>query len=39
MKTEYGSSGSPLILDTKNLKIIGIHCQKTSKNNDEKKQY
>jgi hypothetical protein len=37
MKTEYGSSGSPLILDTRNLKIIGIHCQKTSKNNDEKK--
>ena len=37
MKTEYGSSGSPLILDTRNLKIIGIHYQKTSKNNDEKK--
>ena len=31
MKTEYGSSGSPLILDTRNLKIIGIHYQKTSK--------
>ena len=37
MKTEYGSSGSPLILDTRNLKIIGIHYQKSSKNNDEKK--
>ena len=37
MKTEYGSSRSPLILDTRNLKIIGIHYQKTSKNNDEKK--
>ena len=36
MKTEYGSSGSPLILDTRNLKIIGIHYQKTQ-NNDEKK--
>ena len=37
MNTEGGSSGSPLILDTRNLKIIGIHYQKSSKNNDEKK--
>ena len=37
MKTEYGSSGSPLILDTRNLKIIGIHQRKTQNNNDEKK--
>ena len=37
MKTEYGSSGSPLILDTRNLKIIGIHQRKTKNNNDEKK--
>ena len=35
MNTEFGSSGSPLILDTRNLKIIGIHCSKNS--NDEKK--
>ena len=37
MKTEGGSSGSPLILDTRNLKIIGIHYQRTSNDNDEKK--
>ena len=37
MNTEYGSSGSPLILDTRNLKIIGIHYSKSSNNNDEKK--
>ena len=35
MNTEFGSSGSPLILDTRNLKIIGIHYSKTS--GDEKK--
>ncbi len=35
MNTEGGSSGSPLILDTRNLKIIGIHYSRT--NNDEKK--
>ena len=37
MNTEYGSSGSPLILDTRNLKIIGIHYSRTSNDNDEKK--
>ncbi len=30
INTEKGSSGSPLILDTRNLKIIGIHCGKSS---------
>ena len=28
INTEDGSSGSPLILDTRNLKVIGIHCGK-----------
>ena len=37
MNTEFGSSGSPLILDTRNLKIIGIHYSKSLNNNDEKK--
>ena len=37
MNTEFGSSGSPLILDTRNLKIIGIHYSKTSDDGDEKK--
>ena len=35
MDTDFGSSGSPLILDTRNLKIIGIHYSRI--NNDEKK--
>ena len=35
MNSDDGSSGSPLILDTRNLKIIGIHYSRT--NNDEKK--
>ena len=37
MNTEYGSSGSPLNLDIRNLKIIGIHYSKSSNNNDDKK--
>ena len=37
MNTEFGSSGSPLILDTRNLKIIGIHYSKSSNNNNIKK--
>ena len=28
ISTESGSSGSPICLDTRNLKIIGIHCGK-----------
>ena len=37
MNTEFGSSGSPLILDTRNLKIIGIHYSKSLNNIDGKK--
>jgi hypothetical protein len=33
INTESGSSGSPLILDTRNLKVIGIHCGKYKKLN------
>ncbi len=29
INTEPGSSGSPILLDTRHLKVIGIHCGKT----------
>ena len=32
ISTEGGSSGSPIILMTGSLKIIGIHCGKSNKN-------
>ena len=31
ISTERGSSGSPIILKSGSLKIIGIHCGKTNK--------
>ena len=33
VSTEFGSSGSPIILNKRNLKIIGIHCGYVKKDN------